>query len=121
MVGKDTEPQARELNVNQQLEWCFGNLGDRITAATLSPDVPDAYVVGGWIYGDVPAPVGPKISMLYGAATRISEVYDIQTARAFLRSLNPSAGDESILTIIGHLSPEEAQPIVETAVEAFLG
>lgn len=107
------------LTPNQQLEWCLGNLGVRLTTATVSPEL-DAAQVEGWLGGSVPEPAASKVALLYGAAREVSDVYDEQTARAFLRSSNPYAGDDSLLRVIAHGEPEEAQAVVRGAVREFL-
>ncbi|MDB5175346.1 MAG: hypothetical protein JWM81_204 [Candidatus Saccharibacteria bacterium] len=120
MPGIETDPRAPELSIADKLRWCLSNLGQRITTVAVNPAQLDASVVRAWADGSVPADSQPRVSMLYDAAARVSEVYDEQTARAFLRSSNPDADDMSLLTVIAQSGPEEARVIVDHSLRAFL-
>jgi hypothetical protein len=119
MPGLETEHQAQELTGNDKLRWCLENLGQRITTVAVNSDELDASTVRGWADGTIPEPTLPKVSLLYDAAKQVSDVYDAQTARAFLRSSNSYAGDESLLLVIAQAEPEQAADIVSGAVAIF--
>jgi hypothetical protein len=73
---------------------------------------------------DLPDTISVRADLLYEAAKRVTDVYDNATARSFLRSSNPSAGDRSLLELTAMCGTEEdtaaAREIVNGAVEAFL-
>jgi hypothetical protein len=122
MVGPNAEPQTPELSTGEKLQWCLENLGQRITTVAVSPETLDARVVRQWVAGpeSIPEVSQTRAVMLYDAARRIADVYDDQTARAFLRGSNPYAGDRSLLEVIGVEEPEQAREIVDGAVSVFL-
>src|SRR5690348_8408110 len=121
MVNQNAEPQAEELSPQQQLQWCLDNLGQRIT--TVGIGQLDAQPVTQWVTSEsVPMEAVAPISVLYGAAKRVTDVYGDQTARAFLRSSNPYVGDRSLLefTASAGVDIEAARAMVDNAVSAFL-
>lgn len=121
MVGPNAEPQAEVLGIKEKLTWCLDNLGQRITTAGLG--LSDASTVRYWSRASVPPEdVGAQIDTLYGAAKRVADVYDNETARAFLRGPSPYAGDRSVLVFTAMAGVDEtARDVVKGAVEAFLG
>ncbi len=121
MVGPNAEPQAEELDPQQKLQWCLDNLGQRITAVGLGKS--DARPVREWATSPdgLPADYVTQVDVLFGAAKRVADVYDDQTARAFLRSSNPYAGDRSLLELTAMAGADvEVREVVDGAVEAFL-
>jgi hypothetical protein len=118
----ETEPQHQpeELSINDKLRWCLENLGQKLTTVAVNSDELDARTVRVWADGTVPMLASPKVSILYDAAKRVSDVYGEATARAFLRSSNPEADDQSLLMIIAQTDAELASEIVNGAVSVFL-
>lgn len=120
MSGLEVDPSVQEPSDKGKLQWCLANLGQRLTTVALNPESRDASVVREWAASDIPESVQPRVSMLYGAARSVSERYDEQTARYFLRDSNPFAGDQPLLLVIAESEPEEAKRIVDGAVSSFL-
>lgn len=119
MNGPNTEPQAEVLSSREKLGWCLENLGQRMTAVGVG--VTDAATVRSWAEGGVPEDIEAPVNALYGVASRVTEVYDTETAIAFLRGSNPVAGDRSLLELTPQVSvDEEALATIQGAVEEFL-
>ena len=119
MVGPNAEPQVEVLSPREKLGWCLENLGQRITVVGLGES--DARPVREWAEAGVPEGMSIQVDALFGAAKRVADVYDDQTARAFLRSSNPYADDRSLLEFTAVASIDEsALEVIDGAVEVFL-
>lgn len=119
MTNRNTGPEAAEMTPQRKLKWCLGSLGGAVTSLGLGANADKAST----LFGDeVPAEIAAQVDLLYDVVTRVSAVYDSQTARSFLRASNPFAGDRSLLEFIAMAGtdPETAQQVVNGAVTAFI-
>ncbi len=125
MVNASPETQTEQLDPQQQLEWCLSdeNLGQRITTVGLGET--DARTVAEWVTSGVPEIRVTQLGVLYGAAQRISAVFDSQTARAFMRSSNEITSDDAPVQVIARTGiegpeGENARQLISSAVGEFV-
>lgn len=126
MAGSNKELGAESLSPQAKVEWCLDWLGERITSVGLG--LRDARVTRSLsAQPTLPGGVCDQIDVLYGAASRVAGAYDAQTARSFLRSSNPYAGDKALIMITHQVADPDpavaagARALVESAVAEFLG
>jgi hypothetical protein len=100
--------------------WCLDNLGQRVSAVGLG--LTDASLLRRYARGDG-KPSGDRearLRLLYRIGRMITDAYDAQTARAFLRGSNPLLGDHAPLTVIADQPVDATGGEVVAAARALL-
>jgi uncharacterized protein (DUF2384 family) len=104
----------------QMARWCLDNLGQRVTTAGLG--LTDSSLVRRYArhQGKPSGDREARLRLLYRVGRMLADVYNVQTARAFLRSSNPLLGDHAPLTVIAAEPAEVAGAEVLTAIRELL-
>ena len=100
--------------------WCLDNLGQRVSAASLG--LADASLMRRYArrQGKPSGDREASLRLLYRVGRMMTDAYDAQTARAFLRSSNPLLGDRAPVAVISTEAAETAGAEVLTAARALL-
>lgn len=118
---EDTAYRAAVAHRNDEIAgWLRTHLGQRITAVALG--VSDPQRIGDYAAGRIrPSKTcEARMRLLYRAARTVADVYDAETARAFLVGANPQLGDRSPLLVLADDPPEQAAPQILAAVRSSM-
>jgi uncharacterized protein (DUF2384 family) len=100
--------------------WCLDNLGQRVSTASLG--LTDASLLRRYArrQGKPSGDREASLRLLYRIGRMLTDAYDPQTARAFLRSSNPLLGDRAPVTVIAAEPAEVAGAEVLSAARVLL-